>query len=557
MDDFNQKAAEETSDMNGSGQFYAQQQSQQPQQPGSLYSWQQPQGQYSNGQYSRMEAYSQRPYEQYANASGNSDAFANMTAQQSMTAGQQTYAQQTYAQQTYAQQTYAQQQYRQQSAQYYGQQTYGYPQYNQPQYGQYQQSQYGLPQQNAYDPHLRYQQDPVQPPQTGPYAGRLFVAPNSIGQYYSPAAPYGGTIYVNSPYAAASIGNESQLPYPVLDENGMPDRLAFGTRTRGGKWVLAFFLLFMSFIMPAFVPEMKVGIIDAGSILQAGVMAALMVGSCLTVRNPIERKLTFTRKTSFKESALWLLIWPELSLFITLLIMLVSVSNPNDNANFEESKMHDSAYLLNTCLSLTVQIVGEAALSLFLFSAFMRLARNSRYRVIIAAAVSSLLFGLLHYFAYSGNIAQCIVIGMSLMLNLCVYLKTENFWLIYLCHLVYDLVSVNLGVLGVAMLASFVSLIVFAVVYFLRKHRHIKEYIETANSNMQNVSQSDAAQLGVVQPGAVQTGIAQSGIGLQRSEKKALRAQALKDWHGFAWNIRHMFRLDADYISLNRKYAQI
>ena len=32
MDDFNQKAAEETSDMNGSGQFYAQQHSQQQQQ---------------------------------------------------------------------------------------------------------------------------------------------------------------------------------------------------------------------------------------------------------------------------------------------------------------------------------------------------------------------------------------------------------------------------------------------------------------------------------------------------------------------------------------------
>lgn len=75
--------------------------------------------------------------------------------------------------------------------------------------------------------------------------------------------------------------------------------------------------------------------------------------------------------------------------------------------------------------------------------------------LVVAAIVAGLLFGLLHFQAYQGDIYQMLVIiGLGQIIMFFGYLKTKNLWVSYLVHLFFDgfgiLMTTILAALGVS-----------------------------------------------------------------------------------------------------------
>ena len=99
----------------------------------------------------------------------------------------------------------------------------------------------------------------------------------------------------------------------------------------------------------------------------------------------------------------------------------------------------DLAFWINVIL----QLMGEELYKLLVFLIVMalvyRFTNRRKIAMICGIIVAIFSFGLLHYSAYAGNLAQIIfVIGLGSLIYLYAYLKTKNIVVSYMVHLLID-----------------------------------------------------------------------------------------------------------------------
>ena len=90
-----------------------------------------------------------------------------------------------------------------------------------------------------------------------------------------------------------------------------------------------------------------------------------------------------------------------------------------------------------------IQIIGEELIKVivFLIAMFLvyKITNNRKLSIVISTAIALLIFGLMHYSAYNGNLIQIIfIIGLGSVFYMYAYLKTKNVVVSYLCHIIID-----------------------------------------------------------------------------------------------------------------------
>lgn len=124
-----------------------------------------------------------------------------------------------------------------------------------------------------------------------------------------------------------------------------------------------------------------------------------------------------------------------------------------------------------------IQIMGEACLSILLFAilyrAFMwvcgrRGVPRPWVRPLVAWLVSTFLFGMPHLPTHRWNFLQCLVIFFSLFLGFAAYLAARSWTVLFLSHLLYDLVGKPMypTIFGVLSLAWLVLLTIYLIRHF-------------------------------------------------------------------------------------------
>lgn len=98
-------------------------------------------------------------------------------------------------------------------------------------------------------------------------------------------------------------------------------------------------------------------------------------------------------------------------------------------------------------ITLAIQIWGEELLKFLLFIVLFALlikSTNTRKKsMVISVAVTLVCFALLHFNAYSGRIAQILVMqGLGSIFTVFAYLKTKNIFVSYMIHFIIDFISV-------------------------------------------------------------------------------------------------------------------
>lgn len=160
---------------------------------------------------------------------------------------------------------------------------------------------------------------------------------------------------------------------------------------------------------------------------------------------------------------------PVIHLVVAPLISAVPDSTPNKDI---EAMSTGPAYV-----AFFIQIMGEACLSILLFAilyrAFMWVCgRRGVPRPwvcsFVAWLVSAFIFGFLHLRAYKMNPWQCLVLGIALALGFAAYLAARSWTVLFLSHLLYDLVGKPMypTIFGVLSLAWLVLLTIYLIRHF-------------------------------------------------------------------------------------------
>lgn len=121
-----------------------------------------------------------------------------------------------------------------------------------------------------------------------------------------------------------------------------------------------------------------------------------------------------------------------------------------------------------------IQIMGEACLSILLFTLLYK-ALNRAWgrsapwvRSLVAWLVSAFLFGMMHLPTYGWNFLQCLVIFFSLFLGFAAFVATRSWTILFLSHLLYDLVVKPMypTIFGVLAVAWLVLLTIYLIRHF-------------------------------------------------------------------------------------------
>lgn len=121
-----------------------------------------------------------------------------------------------------------------------------------------------------------------------------------------------------------------------------------------------------------------------------------------------------------------------------------------------------------------IQIMGEACLSILLFTLLYK-ALNRAWgrsapwvRSLVAWLVSAFLFGMMHLPTYGWNFLQCLVIFFSLFLGFAAFVATRSWTILFLSHLLYDLVGKPMypTIFGVLAVAWLVLLTIYLIRHF-------------------------------------------------------------------------------------------
>ncbi|XZI53017.1 CPBP family glutamic-type intramembrane protease (plasmid) [Clostridium perfringens] len=64
--------------------------------------------------------------------------------------------------------------------------------------------------------------------------------------------------------------------------------------------------------------------------------------------------------------------------------------------------------------------------------------------IIIDWTITSISFGLFHLPTYNWNLIQCILLGVSTIIDFYAYIKTKNIFIVFWVHYLYDLIPLVL-----------------------------------------------------------------------------------------------------------------
>lgn len=93
-----------------------------------------------------------------------------------------------------------------------------------------------------------------------------------------------------------------------------------------------------------------------------------------------------------------------------------------------------------------IQLVGEEFFKIFILLIVMYIVykstNNRNLSIYIAIVATLLIFGLIHVDAYGGRVLQVLLIqGIGTIFNLYAYMKTKNFIITYIVHIIIDCVG--------------------------------------------------------------------------------------------------------------------
>lgn len=100
-------------------------------------------------------------------------------------------------------------------------------------------------------------------------------------------------------------------------------------------------------------------------------------------------------------------------------------------------------------IGMFLQLIGEELVKIIPFLmityALYRHSQNRKLAITLALVITLILFGLIHFRAYSGNFAQMIlIIGFGSFFNMFAYLKTKNATVSYIFHIIWDFTTIIL-----------------------------------------------------------------------------------------------------------------
>lgn len=166
----------------------------------------------------------------------------------------------------------------------------------------------------------------------------------------------------------------------------------------------------------------------------------------------------------------WIFLTPPV-IHLVVAPLISAVPDPTPNKDIEAMST-GPAYV-----AFFIQIMGEACLSILLFAilyrAFMWVCgRRGVPRPwvcsFVAWLVSAFIFGFLHLRTYKMNPWQCLILGIALALGFAAYLATLSWTVLFLSHLLYDLVGKPMypTIFGVLSLAWLVLLTIYLIRHF-------------------------------------------------------------------------------------------
>lgn len=161
------------------------------------------------------------------------------------------------------------------------------------------------------------------------------------------------------------------------------------------------------------------------------------------------------------------LVLPVVTFYISALLVSL-IPDTSENAGIAATDTFGEYVVM------FIQIMGEACLSILLFAVLYK-ALNRAWgrsdpwvRSLVAWLVSAFLFGMLHLPTYRWNFLQCLVIFFSLFLGFAAFVATRSWTVLFLSHLLYDLVGKPMypTIFGVLSLAWLVLLTIYLIRHF-------------------------------------------------------------------------------------------
>ncbi|NSS93214.1 CPBP family intramembrane metalloprotease [Enterococcus faecalis] len=150
-----------------------------------------------------------------------------------------------------------------------------------------------------------------------------------------------------------------------------------------------------------------------------------------------------------KGSWKWVLLSIVLGMIVSILFVQIGYFfnlTMAENAAFEGVSDTSLPLWIHIISAITtfVSLVGEeiitAAMAIIVYS-YAEKSFDSRMSWILAALISAVLFGLMHYGVYDGNIFQCVfVIGIGRLPFTYAWRKTGSLWGGILAHVIYDFI---------------------------------------------------------------------------------------------------------------------
>lgn len=130
--------------------------------------------------------------------------------------------------------------------------------------------------------------------------------------------------------------------------------------------------------------------------------------------------------------------------FFSLFFNISFSPNPislNDNNSLFEN--------ITILFKLIPALFGEDLTRVIPFLCILQLSKNlfnisKKNSIIIAWIINSISFGLFHLPTYNWNLIQCILLGISSIIDFYAYIKTKNTWILFFCHYLYDLIPLVL-----------------------------------------------------------------------------------------------------------------
>lgn len=104
-------------------------------------------------------------------------------------------------------------------------------------------------------------------------------------------------------------------------------------------------------------------------------------------------------------------------------------------------------------ISPLIQLIGEEFLKIFMLLIVMyviyKSTKNRGLSISLGVILTLLIFGLIHYEAYSGRILQILLLqGLGSIFDLYAYMKTKNVVVSYIVHVIVDYIPFTLAMLS-------------------------------------------------------------------------------------------------------------